>query len=141
MITNYDYIVRFGAKKIEFYYVICHIWPQFWYSVFKKMWKMQYIPIENYHVENAILGKDFNLGTIGSFFHVFTQLESFNSWTNPKVLTILNRLESPDSWTNPKVLPILNQLESPDSWTNPKVLPIFNQLESPNSWTNPTWKS
>jgi hypothetical protein len=25
-------------------------------------------PIENCHLENAILGKDFNLGAIGSFF-------------------------------------------------------------------------
>ncbi len=33
---------------------------------------MQYKPIENYHVENAILGKDFNLGMTGSFFHAFT---------------------------------------------------------------------
>jgi hypothetical protein len=35
---------------------------------------MQYKFIENYHVENAILGKDFNLGPIGSFFHAFTLL-------------------------------------------------------------------
>jgi hypothetical protein len=27
-------------------------------------------------MENAILGKDFNLGGIGSFFHVFTQIEN-----------------------------------------------------------------
>jgi hypothetical protein len=32
---------------------------------------MQYKPIENCHMENAILGKDFNLGTTNSFFHVF----------------------------------------------------------------------
>jgi hypothetical protein len=35
---------------------------------------MKYKPIENYHVENAILGKDFNHGAIGSLFHVFTLL-------------------------------------------------------------------
>jgi hypothetical protein len=35
---------------------------------------MQYKPIENYHVENVVLRKDFNIGTIGSFFHAFTQL-------------------------------------------------------------------
>jgi hypothetical protein len=29
---------------------------------------MDYKPIENYHVKNAILGKDFNLGMINSFF-------------------------------------------------------------------------
>jgi hypothetical protein len=29
---------------------------------------MQYKPIKNYHVENAILGKDLNLGTTNSFF-------------------------------------------------------------------------
>jgi hypothetical protein len=33
---------------------------------------MQYKLIENYHMENAILRKDFKLGTIGSFFHAFT---------------------------------------------------------------------
>ncbi len=33
---------------------------------------MHYKPIENYHVENVVLGKDFNLGMIGSFFHAFT---------------------------------------------------------------------
>jgi hypothetical protein len=33
---------------------------------------MKYKPIKNYHVENAILKKDFNLGTTHSFFHVFT---------------------------------------------------------------------
>jgi hypothetical protein len=33
---------------------------------------MQYKPIENYHVENEILKKDFNLGTTSSFFHAFT---------------------------------------------------------------------
>jgi hypothetical protein len=33
---------------------------------------MQYKPIENYHVENAILGKNFNLGMISSFFDAFT---------------------------------------------------------------------
>jgi hypothetical protein len=30
---------------------------------------MQYKPIENYHMENVSLGKDFNLGAIGSCFH------------------------------------------------------------------------
>ncbi len=33
---------------------------------------MQYNPIKNYHMENVVLGKDFNLGTTSSFFHVFT---------------------------------------------------------------------
>jgi hypothetical protein len=33
---------------------------------------MQYKPIENYHMENVVLGKDFNLGVISSFFLVFT---------------------------------------------------------------------
>jgi hypothetical protein len=33
---------------------------------------MQYKPIEDCHVENAILRKDFNLGTTSSIFHVFT---------------------------------------------------------------------
>jgi hypothetical protein len=35
---------------------------------------MQYKPIENYYVENVVLGKDFNLGATGSLFHVFAQV-------------------------------------------------------------------
>jgi hypothetical protein len=30
---------------------------------------MQYKPIKNCHVENTIIGKDYNLGATGSFFH------------------------------------------------------------------------
>jgi hypothetical protein len=30
-------------------------------------------PIENCHLENAVLGKDFNLGAIGFFFHVINK--------------------------------------------------------------------
>jgi hypothetical protein len=33
---------------------------------------MHYKPIENCHMENVVLGKDLNLGMIGSFFHAFT---------------------------------------------------------------------
>jgi hypothetical protein len=33
---------------------------------------MQYTPIKICHVENAVLGHDFNLGVIGFFFHAFT---------------------------------------------------------------------
>jgi hypothetical protein len=40
---------------------------------------MQYKPIENYHMENAVLRKDFNLDAIGSFFHAFTHLHSLNA--------------------------------------------------------------
>ncbi len=36
------------------------------------MCKIKYKLIENYHMENAVLGKDFNLAMISSFFHVFT---------------------------------------------------------------------
>ncbi len=32
---------------------------------------MKYKPIENCHMKNVVLGKDFNLGAIGSLFHVF----------------------------------------------------------------------
>jgi hypothetical protein len=32
---------------------------------------MLYKPIENCHMENAILGEDFNFGAIGSFFRAF----------------------------------------------------------------------
>jgi hypothetical protein len=57
---------------------------------------MHYKPIENYHVENVILGKDFNLGTIGSFFmlsptqklygysHLFN-LTLYHAYENTKV--------------------------------------------------------
>jgi hypothetical protein len=34
---------------------------------------MQYKPIENYHVENVVLGKDFNLGLI-SYLFMFSPL-------------------------------------------------------------------
>jgi hypothetical protein len=37
--------------------------------------KMQYKPIENYHMENAILKKDFNFSPISSFFHAFTHMD------------------------------------------------------------------
>jgi hypothetical protein len=33
---------------------------------------MKYKIIKNYHVENEILRKDFNLGATSFFFHVFT---------------------------------------------------------------------
>jgi len=33
---------------------------------------MQYQPIKNYHMENVVLRKDFNLCAGGSFFHAFT---------------------------------------------------------------------
>jgi hypothetical protein len=36
---------------------------------------MQNKPIENYHVENAILGQDFPIGVISYFFHVFTLVD------------------------------------------------------------------
>jgi len=35
---------------------------------------MQYKPIENCEMENAILGKDFNLGAISFLFHIFTHV-------------------------------------------------------------------
>jgi len=38
---------------------------------------MQYKPIENCHVENPILGKDFNLGATSSFFHACIHMGKF----------------------------------------------------------------
>jgi hypothetical protein len=38
---------------------------------------MQYKPIKIFHVENAILGKDFNLGVTSSFFHAFIHMGKF----------------------------------------------------------------
>jgi hypothetical protein len=58
--------------NLTFYHVICHIWLQICYYIWKTMWKMQYKPIENCHVENVVLKKDFNLSVIGSLFHAFT---------------------------------------------------------------------
>ncbi len=66
---RFDYNVSFNAKIIEFLScymsyldsnLICSIW--------KTMWKMHCKPIKNCHLENAVFGKDFNLGAIGSFF-------------------------------------------------------------------------
>ncbi len=68
-------------KKKSFYHVICHIWPQIWFSILKTMWKMQYKQIENYHMEIVVLENDFNLGAIGSFFHAFTE----GSWLFSKL--------------------------------------------------------
>jgi hypothetical protein len=34
--------------------------------------KYKYEPIKNCHMENALLGKDFNFGAIGLLFHAFT---------------------------------------------------------------------
>jgi hypothetical protein len=39
---------------------------------------MQYKPIENCHMKNVIVRKDFNLDATGSFFHAFT-LEKFEA--------------------------------------------------------------
>ncbi len=33
---------------------------------------MQYKPIENHHMENEVIGNDFNLGMIDFLFHAFT---------------------------------------------------------------------
>jgi len=40
--------------------------------IFGFKFDIQYKPIKNCHVENAIRKKDFNLGASNSFFHVFT---------------------------------------------------------------------
>jgi len=42
--------------------------------MFEKLCEMKYKPIENYHMENAVLGDDFNFGGISSLFHSFTPL-------------------------------------------------------------------
>jgi hypothetical protein len=39
----------------------------------KIVWKLYYKPIEVGHVGNVVLEKNFNFGTHGSLFHVFTQ--------------------------------------------------------------------
>jgi len=52
---------------------------------------MQYKPIENYHMENVVLGKDFNLGVIGSFFCAFTHQALFSTKTPTIVLQQVNK--------------------------------------------------
>jgi hypothetical protein len=53
---------------------------------------MQYKPIENCHVKNAILGKDFNLSVTRFFFHVFTLLDKIlgNIISTEKGVMIIN---------------------------------------------------
>jgi hypothetical protein len=60
------------AKKIEF--LSCYMSYLVSNLIFglKNYVKMQYKPIKNYYVKNAILGKDFNLGMISFLFHIFT---------------------------------------------------------------------
>jgi hypothetical protein len=69
-------------NNLSFYYVICHIWPQFWYFVWKTMWKlMQYKPIENYHLENAILGKTLTLMQLAPYFMFSPKLKKHDKMT------------------------------------------------------------
>jgi hypothetical protein len=80
-----DLTIMWGLmpKKLSFCYVICHIWHQIWYLIWKIVWKMHYKPKENFHVKNAILGKNFNFGATNSFFHAFTlPLNSFQIYQN-----------------------------------------------------------
>jgi hypothetical protein len=55
------------------------------YLLWKTVWKMHYKPTRNCHEENAVLGKDLNLGVINFFFHAFIQryhlwFEVFDFW-------------------------------------------------------------
>ncbi len=43
---------------------------------------MKYKLIKNYHLQNAVLRKDFNLVTTSSFFHAFTQTKSNHGMTS-----------------------------------------------------------
>jgi hypothetical protein len=42
--------------------------------LFEKLCENEYEPVENWHLENVFLGKDFNLGVIGFLFHAFTHV-------------------------------------------------------------------
>jgi hypothetical protein len=68
-------MVKVWCKKIEF--LLCYMSYLASNLIFslKNYIKMQYKPIENYHMENAILKKDFNFSVISFFFHVFTHMD------------------------------------------------------------------
>jgi hypothetical protein len=53
---------------------------------------MQYKPVENCHMENAVFKKDFNLGTTSSFFDAFTQLQVRNMPMSSLIQFQQNRL-------------------------------------------------
>jgi hypothetical protein len=38
---------------------------------------MQYKPIKNYHMENEVIGKDFNLSMNDFLFHAFTPCDHY----------------------------------------------------------------
>jgi hypothetical protein len=55
---------------------------------------MHYNPIKDCHVENVILGKDFNLGVTNSFFHAFILMEDWPfrinlSYSTNNIMTIV----------------------------------------------------
>jgi len=65
-------------KKIEF--LLCYMSYLASNLMFssKNYVKKKYKSIENCHVKNAVLGKDFNLGTTNSFFHAFTLVANYH---------------------------------------------------------------
>jgi hypothetical protein len=44
------------------------------YEIWKIMWKMHFKQIEEGHMENVILWRNFNLGAFNSLVHAFTHL-------------------------------------------------------------------
>jgi hypothetical protein len=55
---------------------------------------MHFNLIENFHMENVVLGKDFSLGMIGSFFHAFILMEEWPfhinlSYSTNNIITIV----------------------------------------------------
>ncbi len=68
---------------------------------------MQYKPIEICHVENAALGKDFNLCTTGSFFHAFTHGKSnLNLVQKIYMQSLKNSMLTHPIWAKQKVIPM-----------------------------------
>jgi hypothetical protein len=72
---------------------------------------MQYKPIKNCHVENVILGKDFNLGAIDSFFHAFIP----SSFDHDVTLWVQTRYNEPTRLLEKKTAYIFCQKEF---WNN-----------------------
>jgi hypothetical protein len=63
------------CKTIEFLSCYMSYLVSNWIFRLKNYVQMQYKPIENYHVENAVFRKDFNLSATNSLFHVFTHMD------------------------------------------------------------------
>jgi hypothetical protein len=98
---------------------------------------MQYKPIENYHMENAVLGKDLNLSMISSFFHAFTlgphkhSHSSMDTWDSFNSLLISNpSTESPMLLLNHSIDPSASSsTNSSTSYSSTNSFTMFPLLQ------------